>query len=100
MASIVNVWAELTATGIDVDAGSTQYWQTTGAAAEYGRLVGYVAQPLELVGFGGTSEFRVHDISHEVDGAGNRRVLLQVTSTGTNPFGSYGLFLVFTDAIP
>jgi hypothetical protein len=68
--------------------------------ATYGRLVAYVAQPLELVGSGGSNEFKVHDISHEVDGVGNRRVLLQVTSTGTNPFGSYGLFLVFTDAIP
>jgi hypothetical protein len=100
MASTVNVWAELTAEGIDVPAGSTQFWQTTGGAAQYGRMVGYVAQPLELVGAPGTNEYEVHDVSHEVDSAGNRRVLFQVTSKGTNEFGSYGLFLVFTDVIP
>lgn len=100
MASTVQVWAELTAVGVDVDAGSTQFWQTTGGAAEYGRYVTYVAQPLELVGAPGTNQYEVHDVSHEVDAAGDRRVLLQVTSKGTNPFGSYGLFLVFTDVIP
>jgi len=100
MASIVNVWAELTAVGIDVPSGSTQYWQTTGTAAGYGRLVTYAAQPLQLVGYPGTNQYEVQDVSYEVDGAGNRRILFQVTSKGTNPFGSYGLFLVYTDEIP
>jgi hypothetical protein len=97
MASAVRVWAELTAVGVDVDAGSTQFWQTTGVAADYGRHVTYAAQPIELGGAPGTNQYEVHDVSHEVDAAGNRRVLLQVTSKGTNPFGSYGLFLIFTD---
>jgi hypothetical protein len=100
MASQVKVWAELTATGVDVAPGSTQYWQTTGTAAEYGRMVSYVAQPLRLVGASGKNEFEVKDVSHQVDGAGVRRVLLQVTSKGTNSEGSYGLFIVFTDVIP
>jgi signal recognition particle receptor subunit beta len=100
VASQVRVWAELTAVGVDVPQGSTQFWQTTGAAAEYGRLVQYVAQPLHLVGFPGTNQFELHDISHEVDSQGARRVLFQVTSKGSNPFGSYGIFLIYTDVIP
>ena len=99
MAAIVNVWAELTAVGVDVDSGSTQFWQTTGSAAEYGRMVEYVAQPLTLSGAPGTNEYEVHDVSHQVDSDGNRSVFLQVTSKGTNDFGSYGLLLVFTDVI-
>jgi hypothetical protein len=98
MASTVNVWAELTAVGVDVLAGSTQYWQTTGLG--YGRYVTYVAQPLQLGGFPGTNQYEVHDISHQVDAAGNRTVFFQVTSQGSDPFGSYGLFLVYTDVIP
>ena len=99
MATVMSVWAELTAVGVDVGAGSTQYWQTTGTAAEYPRYVGYAAIPLHLAGAPGTNEYEVHDIAHEVDGAGHRRVLLQVTSKGSNSYGSYGLFLVFTDLI-
>jgi hypothetical protein len=99
VANVVSVWAELTAVGVDVSAGSTQYWQTTGGAAEYPRYVSYVAHPLQLEGAPGTNEYEVHDISHEVDGAGNRSILLQVSSKGSNPYGSYGLFIIFTDLI-
>ena len=101
MATNVRVWAEQTAVAVDVNAGSTQHWQTTGTAAEWGRYVTYVAQPLQFVGMAGTNEFEVHDVSHEVDDAtGHRRILLQVTSKGTAPFGSYALYLIFTDVIP
>jgi hypothetical protein len=101
MATNVTVWAAQAAVAVDVSAGSTQFWQTTGTPAQWGRYVTYVAQPLQFVGMTGTNEFEVHDVSHEVnDVTGARRVRFQVTSKGTAAFGSYAIYIVFTDVIP
>ena len=74
MANVVRVWAELTAVRVDVSAGSAQYWQTTGTAAEFDRCVDYAAIPLQREGAPGTNEYEVHDVSHGVEGVGNRLV--------------------------
>jgi hypothetical protein len=101
MATNVTVWAEQTAVAVDVPAGSTQYWTTTGGAAEWGRYVTYVAHPLRYTALGGTNAFKVHDVSHGVNNTtGTRHIKCQVTNVGTAPYGSYALYLVFTDVIP
>jgi hypothetical protein len=97
MASQVNVYAELTAVGVDVLAGSTQNWTTTGLG--YGQMVWYVAWPLTLVGAPGNNEFEVTHVSCEATADGNHLVNLSVTSKGTNDFGSYGLYVLYTDVI-
>src|SRR5690348_13451103 len=99
MATNVTVWAQQAAVAVDVPAGSTQFWQTTGLG--YGRFVDYIAHPLQFIGMTGTNRFEVHNISSEVDDVtGNRRILFQVTSKGTAAFGSYAIYLIFTDVIP
>jgi hypothetical protein len=92
-----NVYAQLTAVGVDVPSGSTQYWTTSGLG--YGQAAWYVAWPLTLEGFPGTNEFEVTHVSFEATPDGNHLVNLSVTSKGTNPYGSYGLFIMYTDPI-
>ena len=94
----VNVYAELTAVGVDVPSGSTQHWTTSGLG--YGRAVWYVAWPITLGGFPGTNEFEVTHVSFEAPADGSHFVNLSVTSKGTNPYGSYGLFIMYTDPAP
>ena len=95
MATPVNVYGELTAVGVDVAQGSSQNWTTTGLA--YGQMVWYAAWPLWEVDLQGSNAYEVTDVSFETDADGTRRVNLTVTSKGSDPFGSYGLFIFYTD---
>jgi hypothetical protein len=88
------------------DPGTTQFFQTTGEAADSFRFVTYCASPFVEEGTTGTNTFEVHDVSYESDAAvpPDRRILFQVTSTGTLPLseggGTYRLYVIFTDTIP
>ena len=97
MATQVNVYGELTAVGVDVPQGSSQYWTTTGLG--YGQMAWYAAWPLFEEGLQGSNAYEVSDISFETDADGTRRVNLTVTSKGSDPYGSYGLFILYTDVI-
>jgi hypothetical protein len=91
----VNVYGQLTAVGVDVAQGSTQHWTTTGLGD--GRMVWYAAWPLHEVGLPGSNAYEVTDVWFETDADGTQRVNLTVTSKGSDPYGSYGLFIYWTD---
>lgn len=90
----VNVYGELGATGIDVAQGSSQSWTVTNV--RYGQMLWFVAWPLHEVDLSGNNAYEVGDVSFETEANGNRTVNLTVTSTGSDPYGSYGLFIFWT----
>lgn len=94
MASQVNVYAQLAATGFDLAPGTSDFWGTSGL--DYGRIVWYAAWPLSA---GEDRSLEVTHVSHEVDGSGNRWINVEVHNNSAN-FANYGLFIGFTDVIP
>ena len=92
--SNVNVYGELTATGVDLPAGQSDYWATGGLG--YGQGVSYVAWPLS--GPPWDKNLEVRNVSFDVDASGNQTIFLEVHNNSASDYSSYGLFIFWTDA--
>jgi hypothetical protein len=95
----VNVYGARIAVGVDVPQGSTQQYTTT-TGVGYARMVWYIAWPLNEPQQTGSNAYEVTDVWFETDADGTQRGNLTVTSKGSDAFGSYGLYVFFTDAVP
>ena len=92
--TIMSVNAKLIATGVDLPAGQSDFWQTGGLT--YGMGVWYEAWPIEHL------RLEVTHVTFEVDAARKYLVNTEVhnNSTDENSFCSYGLFVLHTEVIP
>jgi hypothetical protein len=94
---MTNVYGQLTANGVDVPPGQTDYWQTSGL--DGAQAAWYVAIPLSFPGGPpGDKVFEVQHTQFECDVNGNRLVFTQVTNVGS-AVASYSLYILWTDPL-
>ena len=93
MASEVHVYGELAATGVDLPAGQSDFWTTSGI--NYGQMLWYVAHP--LAGPPWDKDLEITHLSFDVDATGNRVAFIEVHNNSATDYASYGLFLFWTD---
>lgn len=97
---MTNVNGALVAVGVDLVPGQEDNWVLFGGAVQdYGRVFSLTATPLagppwEII-------FEVTHVALEVDAQGGRRIFVTVlnSSPSSSEYGSYGLFLSWTDPL-
>ena len=90
----------LVAVGVDLVPGQQDNWILWGwTPNDYGRVFTLTAAPLS--GLPWEIIFEVTNVSLEVDAQGNRRIFATVrnSSPPSSDYGSYGLFMSWTDPL-